>query len=378
MKKNKFVLTFDVGSSHIRAMLVGRGINNTFNIRGEKVVDYDGFYEGEFLDKDKLYSIFEGIVQEFEMISDKIQKVYIGVPAEFSSVMTTEVVLNLGERRKVKKSDVESLNYMASEKSKNADVEVVSVSAIEYVIDGRVTQEPVGESGASLLGRLSVVYVNRKFIEIFNSIVGGLGFSAVEYISEPLAQAMFVIPKEKREDMALLIDSGDLTTSIALVKGNGIVSLTSFSRGGGFITNDLAEAFDLTMSEADRLKKQVVLSLKGKANDGYDLTTDLGKATRIMLNEANEVVGYRIEELAEVVAKSLQMNGQQFANYLPVFLTGGGISKIKGGRDYLAKCLGRNVSYGLPKLPGKEKPELASIYSLVYASLEANDEANGK
>ena len=97
-----------------------------------------------------------------------------------------------------------------------------------------------------------------------------------------------------------------------------------------------------------------------------------------MLNEANEVVGYRIEELAEVVAKSLQMNGQQFANYLPVFLTGGGISKIKGGRDYLAKCLGRNVSYGLPKLPGKEKPELASIYSLVYASLEANDEAKGK
>ena len=174
--------------------------------------------------------------------------------------------------------------------------------------------------------------------------------------------------------MVLLVDSGDLTTSIALVKGDGLVSLTSFSRGGGFITNDLAEAFDLSMTEADRLKKQVVLSLKGKQNDYYELTTDLGKSTRILLNEANEVVGYRIEELCEVIAKCLQMNNQQFASYLPVYLTGGGISKLKGGRDYLAKCLGRNVSYGKPSIPGKDRAELASIYSLVNSSLNSNDD----
>lgn len=376
MKKNKFVLTFDIGSSRLRAMLAGRGLNNTFNIRGYKEIEYDGFYEGEFLDKEKLYSLFEDIVAEFDILTTKIDKVYIGVPAEFSSVMTTEVAINFGDRRKVKKSDIDSLYYMAGEKLKSTDVEVVSVSAIEFVVDGRVTQEPIGESGAGVIGKLSVIYVNRKFIEIFNSIVGGLGFSAVEYISEPLAEVQYLIPAEKREDLALLIDSGDLTTSIALVKGEGLVALTSFSRGGGFITNDLAEAFDLSMSEADRLKKQIVLSLKGKQNDYYELTTDLGMATKIMLNEANEVVGYRIEELGEVIGKCLQLNNQQFTSYIPVYLTGGGISKLKGGRDYLAKCLGRNVSYGKPNLPGKDKPELASIYSLVSASLISLDDAN--
>ena len=63
------------------------------------------------------------------------------------------------------------------------------------------------------------------------------------------------------------------------------------------------------------------------------------------------------------------MNVHQFDSYLPVYLTGGGISKIKGGRDYLAKCLGKNISYGRPNLPGKDKPELASIYSLLYYAL---------
>ncbi len=377
MKKSKFVLVFDIGSSKLRAVVAGRGLNNTFNVRGLKEIEYDGFYEGEFLDKDKIYSIFEGIVGEFSVYLDRIDKVYIGVPAEFSSVMTTEVASNFGERRKVRKTDIDSLQYMAGEKAKNANVEVVSVSAIEYVVDGRVTMSPVGESGSSIIGKLSVVYANKDFIDTFNGIVGGLGFNAVEYISEPLAQAHFVIPSEKKEDLALLVDSGDLTTSIALVKGEGLLLLTSFSRGGGFVTNDLSEAFELSMSEADRLKKQIVLSLKGKQNDCYELTTDLGKITKIMMREANEVVGYRIEELAEVISKCLQLHNQQFASYLPIFLTGGGISKLKGGRDYLAKCLGRNVTYGVPPLPGKDRPELASLYSLVSVALDSNDESIG-
>lgn len=372
--RKKYVLTFDVGSSKLRAILAGRGLNKTFNIRGYKEIEYDGFFEGEFLDKEKLYSIFEEIVSDFDAFAHKINKVYIGVPAEFSSVVTTEVTLNLGDRRKIKKADIDSLQYMAGEKAKNSDVEVVSVNAIEYTVDDRVTFEPLGEQGAILTGKVSVIYVNRTFIETFNNIVGGLGFNSVEYISETLAQAQFVIPNDKKEDLALLVDSGDITTSIALVKGEGLISLTSFSRGGGFITNDLAEAFDLSMSEADRLKKQIVLSLKGKQNDYYELSTDLGLATKIMLNEANGVVAYRIEELAEVIAKCLQLNNQQFTSYLPTYLTGGGISNIKGGRDYLAKCLGRNVSYGKPPIPGKDKPELSSIYSLVNAALASNDE----
>ena len=185
-----------------------------------------------------------------------------------------------------------------------------------------------------------------------------------------------MLPSDKREDLSLLIDCGDITTSIALVKGNGLSSLTSFSRGGGFITNDLSEAFDLSIKDADRLKRQVVLSVKGKPTDYYELPAQGGKVERILLNNANEVVSYRIDELAEVINKCLQSFSNEYLSYLPIFLTGGGITKIKGGRDYLAKCLGRNIAYGVPPLPGKDKPELASIYSLVHSALKIEDENN--
>lgn len=375
MIKDKFVFVIDIGSSKLRAMLAGNGLNNTFIIKAFKEIDYDGFYEGKFLNQEKIASLFEQITNEFDIDSNKkIDKIYISVPSEFSSVTRTDVTINFGDKRKIKKQDIDSLFYMAGEKAKHVDVEVVSVNAISYLLDdGRGVSNPIGESAMSISGKLSVVYVKRDFVDLFNSIVAGLGFNQVEYISDPLSQALFLLPKEKREDLSLIVDAGDLTTSIAFVKGDGLYALTSFSRGGGFITNDLAEAFDLTMGEADRLKRQIVLSLKGKQSDCYELTSDSGKIIRISLNSVNEVVGYRIEELAQVISKCVQLSTNEYVTYLPVYLTGAGLGKIKGGRDYLAKCLGRNISYGLPPLPGKDKPELASILSLAGAALKEEE-----
>ncbi len=375
MGKEKFVLVFDIGSSKLRAMYAGRGLNNTFNIKGLKEIDYDGFFEGSFLKQEKLASLFSQLISNLDIRPNKkIDKVFIGVPAEFSSVRTTDASISFGDRKKIKKSDIDSLFYTASEKAKNSDVEVVSVDPLSYILDdGRLTLSPIGESANSITANLSIVYADKSFIDLFNSIIAGFNFNSVEYISEPLAQALFIIPKEKREDLTLLIDIGDLTTSIAFVKGDGLLGLTSFARGGGFITNDLSEAFNLSMNEADRLKKQIVLSLKGKQNDFYELTLDEGRVDKILLNSANEVVSYRIEELAQVISKCIQMYSREYLTYLPIYLTGAGLSKIKGGRDYLAKCLGKNINYGLAPLPGKDKPELASILSLVSSALQSNE-----
>ena len=369
MKKDK-VLVFEFGSSTIRAMLAGRGLNGTFVIKAQKEIGYDGFYEGKFLEPEKINTIISQIVAEFDCVEKGNGKIYIGVPAEFSSVSSCTVSLNLGNRRKIRQSDIDQIFYMASEKAKDKNVEVLSVNPLSYILDdGRFSFSPIGEIANSINASLSIIYANKSFIDLLNKYVSLNNFDSVEYISEPLAQALFVVDKTDREELALLIDVGDLTTSACFVKGEGLNNLASFTRGGGFITNDLAEAFELSMTEAERLKSQIVLSLKGKSNDFYELVTDFGKVIKIPLNTANEIVAYRIDEIAEAVSKCSQMFSNSYINYLPVYLTGAGLSKIKGGRDYLAKCLGRNVKYGVPPIPAKDKPEYASIYSLVNFAL---------
>ena len=112
----------------------------------------------------------------------------------------------------------------------------MSVSAINFCLDdGRITNAPIGENALTLSAKISIIYANKAYIDLFNGILAGFNFTSVEYISDMLAQALYVIPREKREDLSLLVDVGDLTASIAFVKGDGLVGLTSFSRGGGFI-----------------------------------------------------------------------------------------------------------------------------------------------
>lgn len=369
----RYVLVFELGSSALRGMYAGRGINNTFKVKSFKEKPYDGFYEGNFLAPDKILDTLSGLMKELDVTPDKnLKKVYFSLPSEFSSVRVADVSLSLGERRKIKRGDIDALNYTAGEKAKNGDVEIVSISPITYILDdGRQTLDPIGEYASGISAKMSIVYAGRDFIDSFNQIAGRLGFERVEYLSEALSQSKFVLPKEKKEELSLLIDVGDLTTSIAFAKGEGLIGLTSFARGGGFITNDLAEAFDLSIEGANRLKEIIVLSLQGKKGDFYDLSIDGGIAQKILLNSANEVVKYRIDELGKVIVKYLRLFAKEDFSRVPIFLAGGGLSKIKGGRDYLAKCLGRNVSYACPPLPGKDKPELASIYSLVNSALQS-------
>ncbi len=369
-----YVLVIDIGSSKLRCMQAGLGVNNTFIVKASAEIEYDGYYEGRFLNEDNIGNLITGLLNEIDFVVGRgNNKIYIGVPSEFSSVVSTNATYNLGERRKIKQRDIDNLFYMAGEKAKGENVEIVSVNPISFKLDeGRTSLNPVGELASSINAELSIIYAVKDFIELFNRIVAGMGFESVEYISEPLSEGLFVITKEQREDLNMLINVGDLTTNVSFVKGEGLASLASFSIGGGHITNDLSEAFDLTLSEADKLKRMIVLSLKGKNTDFYELTSDQGKILRIPLTIANNVAMSRIEIIASAVSQCIQLFSSQYIPYLPVYLTGAGISQINGGRDYLAKCLGRNITYGVPPLPGKEKPKNASIYSLVSAALGGN------
>jgi hypothetical protein len=64
---------------------------------------------------------------------------------------------------------------------------------------------------------------------------------------------------------------------------------------------------------------------------------------------ANAIVESRLEVIARGVQKCFASWQYDFPDFIPVNLTGGGIALIKGGKDYLAKILGKNVE--VAKMP---------------------------
>ncbi len=368
------VAVVEIGSSKLSLLVAQRGVNNIFNIKARAQVDYAGFIEGEFIEnsllEDAMASLFSQVTSVYKK---KIQKVFVGVPAEFSKVTSAREQITFKFKRVVRKTDVQALSENVSKKISIDDMEILSINPIYFSLDdNRKTSSPVGLKAEKISADLSVILAQSQFISVFNKILSRLGIEQVEYLSEPLCEAMIVLEKEERERTCIVIDVGARTTSVAFVKGDGLTNLVSFSMGGSHITSDLSEACGIDYNDARNLKKQIVLSLKGSDNDFYELITLGGRATKIPLSYANEVVGYRLDLIAKTINECIRLFAKEYVPYYPIYLCGAGVSKIKGGKDYFAKCIGRNIMYGVPPIPAMDKPELASVLGLVNAAIETN------
>ena len=121
--------------------------------------------------------------------------------------------------------------------------------------------------------------------------------------------------------------------------------------------------------EAEKLKKQMVISVKGDRGDCYDLITDTG-VKRIKLQEANNVAIDRVHEIGRAINQCIQNFSDEFILFLPTYLTGEALTKLKGGKDYLSKCIARNIVVGAPDVPGRDKPEYSVPLGLLSYALK--------
>ncbi len=366
------VTVVEIGSSKLSCVIAERGLNGTYIVKAKASTEYAGFFEGEFIESGYLYDAVQSLFSQISSTyKKKIKKVYVGIPAEFSKVVVCEEQMNFKFKHSINEKDINFLYNQASENHRMEDMEIVSVNPISFKLDdSKNIQNPIRQKSYSLAGELSVIMVQANFVKTFNKIWSRMGIFEVEYLSEPLCESMFILTKEERERTCIVIDVGARSTSVSFVKGEALTNLCSFSMGGSYITSDLSEACGISYNDARNLKKEIVLSVKGGKNDGYELMTLGGKIIKIPLNFVNEAVCYRIGIIASTINECIRLFAKEFVPFYPIYLCGAGLTKIKGGKDYLAKCLGRNVSYGVPPVPSMDKPELSAMLGLINMALK--------
>ena len=85
-----------------------------------------------------------------------------------------------------------------------------------------------------------------------------------------------------------------------------------------------------------------MLCIEPEEQDTYDIVVEQ-KSIPISMKIANAIVESRIEVIAKTIQKCFNSWQYNFPDFIPIKLTGGGISFIKGGKDLLSKILGKNV-----------------------------------
>ncbi len=367
MSKAK-VTVIDIGSKSISALICEKGINDTFVTHGFSECEYAGYYEGEFLEEDKLKDTFSKVILDAQSsASVVIDKVYVGVPADFSICKTTTLTQTFGQKIKVVDDNLSLIYRKANESVSSDNYVLISCSPMNFVLDdGRNMLKVVGQKTSKLTANLSLVYAEKGFIEKINNILKDLGIKSVEYLSAPLCQCLYLLPPERRAESAIVIDCGYIETSVSVVKGDGLCLLRSFAVGGGHVSADLMECLHISFEEAENLRRQLILSVVATDKDDYDVARD-GRVIPISMKQANEIASDRIDMIGKLVKKCLSVEEQQ--RHLPFYLTGGGISYIKGARDILSDALGENVSIIYPKDVNLAKPQYSSLLGLANKAL---------
>lgn len=369
----KDVAVLDIGSSKLRVVMAQSTGCKSFNITGISEIEYSGFNSGEFLDSEELYSCLNKAITTCEESAEQhISKLYVGLPAEFLFCSVKEASVQFDSRKKILKSDVEYLTDKANEFKNNQDLTLISADAISFCIDGRKISEAINQKGQKLFAKISYQYAKSEMIRLLNECFSKIGLSSVVYLSSASSQ-IELLSQNARTDIAVMVDCGYITSHVSVISGDALTFLGSFSMGGGHIMADLAQCLEINYSFAEILKRKLALSVSPDENEKIEIVKD-GEIKTVSYKLANDIACSRIEIISKAIEKCIELSGEDYPKYFPIFLTGGGISLMKGIKQFLSKTLSQPVEIITYDGPLLSKPYHTSIVGLVKNALKKEKE----
>ena len=359
----KDIAVLDVNSRLISAIVGSKRAQSVFGIKSLVEKQHQGYENGEWFDKDDTVDIAKSVLLDaMKSAESRTKKLFIGVPAEFVTVVTKEVGIRLDRQRRVIDDDIDYL----LKKGDDFDTDkylTINTSAIYYSVNGdeKIYSDVRDMEATGVDACVSYMLCERSFVKTFDEVASSLGFTDVRYVATCWAECMSLLEKEQRDSVYMLIDIGYLSSSVCIAKGEGILEMKSFSMGGAHICADIYEALDVPFDMAEEAKRLVDINLN--YNDEAVLVGD-GENV-VYAADACEIAKNRLDVFADVISDIFKEIEEDAPSYVPVYPTGEGVASMRGAKKYLSEQLGKNIEVVTPKLPGFVKPDDCSKASLL-------------
>ena len=366
------VAVIDVGTSKITGLIGENGVNNNYVIRAHSEFPTFalGGAAGEVESPEDLRRAILNVLSAMESSARaKINKIYFSVPGDFLSIRNCSLQMYLNRARKLRPRDVE--DYLNSAKKPLAvpNYELIAESGVQYFLDGqkKVTRL-TGNVTASINGLTTFYFAKQSFTKTVRAALSAAGVKDVEFVPVPLAEALLLFSEDDRFSFEILVDVGSSVTNMSVVYGGGILYNASFDIGGGYISGYLMQRLNLPSYElAEKIKRKLNLTIPADFNGIYEVT-DGDEMYRFSQRSCNEVAEYVLSELAEMMDKALKESNVRLPGGLNISLTGGGITYVRGAKEFLFNAVEIPINVVCPKTSYMAKPEETSkIAVLNYA-----------
>jgi len=361
------ITVLDFLATKVEITVAEKAVNNNVNIITSQTGDYAGFIDGEFLEPDNLVETITNTMELIKKVYPKrIDRMFVGIPAEFLNYAIKNLKADYATKVVIKKRHIDELFETIGDTDLDDNLTVVSKSPIYYVLDDGVqTNDPEFSFSKNLAVKSSFLLAKTTFLEFIETILSQCGIKETIFVPVPLAIDTMLLPNEVKQNGAIVIDFGYVSTTITSIVGEGIVDMKTFGIGDGHVSADLAEILKLSYLEVEKLKKEVILTLEANPMDNYEIIDENNETKRINAGTTNEIIIARLESFADLINKILL--GFQYKQDItkPIYITGSGLVYINGVRNILTRLLGKKCLIIAPKQVEFSKPKFASRLGLI-------------
>ncbi len=368
--RNKSVAVLDIRSQEVTAAVAQKGVNNTFILKSRSVVRYDGYAQGELINtKDFQIAVRKAYDEAITSFGAQVKELYVAIPGEFLRVEQNDKVISFQSPERISSKHVDNLVYSAMP-SVGGDETVILSSPLYYVLsDNRKVISPIGETSSNLRVKLSFFICKNSFLECIRRAFDGIAeIRAFNWVPQIYAQIMYLVPPEKRDNFAVILDLGEISSTFAVICGNGLAFCESFSVGVDHMAVLLMDALKIPYGVALWFISNVNLNSGDKAIS-YEEYNDNGKIYRFPTSQLKELLREGLDGLCGMVEECRQAYVGKDLSGKPIMITGEGVGVIRGLNEHLSSRLVAPVEVVVPGLPYYNKPHFSSLFSLFAAAL---------
>ena len=365
------IVGVDIGTSKV-STVVGEVNNfNQIEIICMTKAKCSGIKKGKIINDDEVAMAIAKTINDAEEEANlRINSAYVTIPGKYVTIVQNSVIKEIKDKFVgISSRDVNSGLMLVKDIDLPENKTIIDIVPENFILeDGQVVSDPVGSFSSSFTLNAEIIIADKEYVKQLHQIFKKADLEIDGIIPNTLAQRNLILDNNELNDNIMLLDIGAGNTDIGIFEGNKFVYTNTIPLGGNNITNDIAVVLDISIEEAEKLKRQYGLALKSFIDNDNDVILNtcngISKTKNIKSSELIEIIEARIEEIFSLVNKDIISQGIK-AKINNVILTGQGITNISKS-DVAGKiALNIPVKMSTGRLISTVKPSFRTAYSLV-------------
>lgn len=365
------IVGIDIGTSKV-SLVVGEVNNfNQIEIICSTSHKCSAIKKGKIVDEDAVVIAIENAIKDAEMESGlKINSSYVTIPGKYVTIVQNSISKEARDRYAgISVKDISSALMQAKDIDIPEGKSIIDIVADEFILeDGKIVSDPIGNLSSNFTMKAQVILADKDYIRQLCNIFRKAGLEIDGLVPETLAERNLILDINELNDNIMILDIGAGNTDIGVFEGSSFIYTNTVPLGGDNITNDIALVLDISVEEADKLKRQYGLAMKSFIDNDNEIILNTcrgeSKSKVIKSSELIEIIEARIEEIFSIVNKDITAQGIK-SRINNVVLTGQGISNINKSDVAGKVILNIPVKISTGRLISTIRPSYRTAYALV-------------